>query len=54
MMLVVLWRNDHKVPHQEIVGIPLAFKELTVVLNIIDAWEDFLEVSKSKLLFLEV
>ena len=54
MMLVVLWRNDHKVTHQEIVGIPLAFKELTVVLDIIDAWEDFLEVSKSKLFFLEV
>ena len=54
MMLVVLRRNDHKVSHQEIVSIPLALKELAVVLNIVDAREDFLEVSKSKLLLLEV
>ena len=48
-------RGDYReVAHQESVRVPLAFEELAVVLDVIDAWENFLEVSQAELLLFEV
>ena len=54
VVLVVLGRYYRQVAHEELIGVTLAFEELSIVLDIIDAWEYFLKVTKSELLLLKV
>ena len=53
-MGIVFWRYYHQVAHQQTVSIPLALEELAIVLHVVDAGEDLLEVALPELLLLEV
>ena len=54
VVLIVFGRDYLQVSHDERVCVPLALEELSVVLNVVDTWENFLKVAQSKLLFLEI
>ena len=51
---VVLGRNYGQVAHEQTICVPLTLEELAVVLDIVDAGEDLLEVSQTELLLLKV
>lgn len=53
-MGIVFWRYYHQVAHQQTVSIPLALEKLAIVLHVVDARENLLEVALAELLFLEV
>ena len=54
VVLVVLWRNGLEIAHEEGVGIALSLEELSVVLDVVDAGEYFLEIAQSELLFFKI
>ena len=54
MMWVVLWRYYGQVAHEQGICVPLALKELTVILHVVDAWENLLKVAQTELFFLKV
>ena len=54
MVRIVLRRNRLEIALEQVVGVALALQKLTVVLDIVDAGENLLEVAQAELLLLEV
>ena len=54
MMPIELGRYDCQVLHQQLIAMARVLKELVVIVDVIDAGENLLKVSKTELLLLKV